>query len=439
MSEIKKCEHCQATESNRFRPLKASKWDKAEPAKKVKVSVEEVDSVGMVDHIEAVKTLAKIFYEREYTMSKGPVYSYDKLQEVFQDNHSLKEFLNQLYLAARPLELTEQTIGRMKKLIVHICYLLASLNNTIINAFKFDLMYYLDSVDAHDKYVENALSKYLDKAFVLNIDDYHNIHVPRSLILLLIIKHLDEQFIINLGIPYHEHCQNYRGECSDDELLEQLTLHSYNDRLVEKKSDRHIQNVILFDFVGSNLKRVEDYTKALQIVYNQELMQEYFSNHVIPIATDWPGQFFIRKAIAHRILLENEFGNTCKNIEFLYLTNLLSNLIPLVLDVYAVHHRGGNWAAYEETCLCCWSDLFLRFDRRNYKCAPLMFFQMDEIKTNFAALMVSMTKDLAKNEFVDESAENTVEDESDDAEAVLSDIEVENNLLENAKNAFLNL
>ena len=33
-----------------------------------------------------------------------------------------------------------------------------------------------------------------------------------------------------------------------------------------------------------------------------------------------------------------------------------------------------NWLAYEESCMRCWSDLFLRFDRRNYKRAPLMFF-----------------------------------------------------------------
>ena len=72
-------------------------------------------------------------------------------------------------------------------------------------------------------------------------------------------------------------------------------------------------------------------------------------------------------------IVYSKFGRT-KNIEFLYLTNLLSNLIPLVLDVYAVHHREGNWLAYEEACMRCWSDLFLQFDRRNYKRAPLMFF-----------------------------------------------------------------
>ncbi|RIB20050.1 hypothetical protein C2G38_2035584 [Gigaspora rosea] len=289
------------------------------------------EEIGMVDLVGAIKTMARFFYDREHVTNKSPIYSYDELQEEFQTNKGLKNFLDQLYLAARPFECTNQTMDRMKKLIVHICYLLASLNNTKINAFKFDLAYYLDSVgtsnegldmmtnldvaatlravdrkkkkisDAHKKYVENGLSKYLDRAFVLNIDDYHNIHVPRqsdststsrpthmativanscSMATIpsngvlnpkfldgdLIIKHLDEWFIISLGIPYHERCQNYRG----------------------------------------NLKGVEDYTKALQIVYNQESMQEYLSNHVIPIVADWPGQFFIRKAIAHQLLLNNE-------------------------------------------------------------------------------------------------------------------------------------
>ncbi|RIB07392.1 hypothetical protein C2G38_2214559 [Gigaspora rosea] len=563
MTDSKNCMNCETTGPTIFRSLKGEKWEEVENngltkvtwtkggklchncymnfvanplrrgAKRVKVEVEEVkvttseeieenvetmdEEVSMIDLVRTIEAMSRLFYEREHVKKEGPIYSYDELRKVFQANKYLENFLDQLYLAARPLERGEKTMNRIKKSIIHICYLLASLNNTKINSFKFDVAYYLDSAgtsnegidtlanlgvstmsrsvdrrkkkiaDAHEKYVENALSKYLDKAFVLNIDDYHNIHVPRqsdststsrpahmativanpcSITAIprngmlnpkfidseLIIKHLDERFITTLGIPYHERCQNYRGECFDDKLIEKLTLHSYNDRLVEKASDRHIQNAILFDFVGGNLKGVEDYTKALQIVYNQESMQEYLSNHVIPIVADWPGQFFIRKAIAHRLLLDNEvipsfvtsflpimgplhvslnsrelvfkqnsllfndiykgifgkkknlgkkprpwridlilhlmraawldisnivyskFGHTCKNIEFLYLTDLLNNLIPLVLDVYAVHHREGDWAAYEEACFRCWSDLFLRFDRRNYKRAPLMFF-----------------------------------------------------------------
>ncbi|RIB15074.1 hypothetical protein C2G38_2320577 [Gigaspora rosea] len=306
--------------------------------------------------------------------------------------------------------------------------------------------------EAHEEYIEKVLENRSENAFILNIDDYHNIHVnrqpdttstswaahmatiianpcptsaipqnralnPKVIDDKLIMKHLDERFIVNLGISYYDRRQKYIGKCSNDKLMEKLTLHSYDDRLEEKKkSNRHIQNAILFDFGEICLKSVEDYTKAPQIVYNQKPMQEYLSNNVVPIVANWPGQFFIRKAIAHQLLLNNEiipscvtafipmmgplhvflnsrelvfkknwflfnevykgifrqkkelgkkpqpwridlmlhimhmawlnisnlvyskFGHTCKNIEFLYLTNLLSNLIPLVLEVYAVHH-----------------------------------------------------------------------------------------------------
>ena len=151
-----------------------------------------------------------------------------------------------------------------------ICYL-ASLNNTRINSFKFDIAFYLDFVgtsneglntmanlgatitsravdrkkkkiaDEHEKFVENALTKYSKSAFVLNVDDYHNIHVQRQ----------------------------------------------------------------------------PDTT-----------------------TTSWA---------AH---MATVITNPCPNI----------SAIP------------RNWLAYEEVCMRCWSDIFLRFDRRNYKRAPLMFF-----------------------------------------------------------------
>ncbi|RIB12203.1 hypothetical protein C2G38_2201278 [Gigaspora rosea] len=505
MADSKCCLNCGTAGPAIFRSLKDKKWEEAEnnnlikekwvkggklchtcymnfvenpiqklrrEAKRVRISVGEVETtpgkvnvaykdigttmeditnedVSMVDLIGTIKAMARIFYEREHIKKEGPIYSYDELREVFQANKCLENFLDQLYLAARPLERGEKTMNRIQKLILHICYLLASLNNTKINSFKFDVAYYLDSVGTSNEGIDtlaklgvSTTSRASDStstsrpAHMATIvaNPCFTALIPRNGVLNpkfidseLIIKHLGERFITTLGIPYHEHCQNYRGERSDNDLIEKLTLHS-------------------------NLKGVEDYTKALQIVYNQESMQEYLSNHIIPIVADWPGQFFIRKAIAHQLLLDNEvipsfvtsflpimgpfhvslnsrelvfkqnsllfndiykgifgkkknlgkkprswridlilylmrvawleisnivyskFGHTCKNIKFLYLTDLLGNLISLVLDVYAVHHREGDWAAYEEACLRCWTDLFLRFDRRNYKRAPLMFF-----------------------------------------------------------------
>jgi hypothetical protein len=465
---------------------------------------------------DAIKVMAKALYEREYVEKKEPIYDFDEMRRIMEESEpALKHFFTQLYLAARPSDRNTQTMDRMKKLMIFICYLLASLNNTKINAFKFQIAYYLDSAgtsneglntmanigitttarsvdrrkkqmsDVHTKYVEDALQPYEQTAFILNVDDYHNIHTqrqpdttstswathmatilaipcpipaipcngiinPKIMDSALIIKHLDRRFITRLGVCYYDCFQ--RKERSDEELMNQLTLHSYNDRLMEKRSDRHIKNSILIDFVESNLKGITGYTSALKIVYDQEPMAMYLSNYAIPVVADWPGQFFIRKAVVQQFILQNrsiprfvksflpvmgplhvslnarelvflknsflfndiykgifgkhkdmgkkprpwridlilyivnmawayiaddiflKFGRTCKNIEFLYPTDLLSNLIPLVLDVYAVHHREGNWLAYEEACMRCWSDLFLRFDRRNYKRAPLMFF-----------------------------------------------------------------
>ena len=90
--------------------------------------------------------IAKIFYEREYN-KEGPIYEFDEMRRLLQEiEPSLKGFFDQLYLAAQPFERNEQTMDHMKRLMVFICYLLASLNNTKINSFKFDLAFYLDSV-----------------------------------------------------------------------------------------------------------------------------------------------------------------------------------------------------------------------------------------------------------------------------------------------------
>ena len=91
--------------------------------------------------------MAKIFYERKCSNKEGPIYNFDEMRRLLQEiEPSLKGFFDQLYLAARPFERNEQTMDRMKRLMVFICYLLASLNNTKINSFKFDLAFYLDSV-----------------------------------------------------------------------------------------------------------------------------------------------------------------------------------------------------------------------------------------------------------------------------------------------------
>src|SRR6266498_708823 len=75
----------------------------------------------------------------------------------------------------------------------------------------------------------------------------------------LIQKHLDKRFMINIGISYYERMRDNAKGYSDNELVDKLMIHSYNNRIIEKKNNRHIRDSIPSDFVDSTLNRKEDH------------------------------------------------------------------------------------------------------------------------------------------------------------------------------------
>src|SRR3990170_1455527 len=175
MSRTRQCVECKTTNSTKFRSLKGEKWKEAEKNNLVKISwregillcnicymsfvenplkkgpkrvksMNEEEVSTKIDFARAIKSMAKILYNREHSKKEEPIYSFDEMRRIFQEIESgLKDFFDQLYSTARPSERNNQTMDRMKKIMLFICYLLASLNNTKINAFKFDLAYYLDA------------------------------------------------------------------------------------------------------------------------------------------------------------------------------------------------------------------------------------------------------------------------------------------------------
>ncbi|CAG8833790.1 2393_t:CDS:1, partial [Gigaspora margarita] len=106
------------------------------PNQEVKTVIEGIKDVDTIYLIWAIETMTRAFYKREHIKKEGPIYSYDKLKKVFQADKNFKNFLDKLYLVAKPLEHVEKTMDYMKKLIIYICYLLALLNNTKINFFN---------------------------------------------------------------------------------------------------------------------------------------------------------------------------------------------------------------------------------------------------------------------------------------------------------------
>ncbi|RIB14800.1 hypothetical protein C2G38_2039893 [Gigaspora rosea] len=178
-------------------PIKREKKvTKKDVVEEIKIGVEEMEETDALSNnfelVEAIRSMQKFFTIEKLKKNKN----------LFISSTN--------YEAARPSERNNQTMERMKKIIVFICYLLASLNNTQINAFKSDLAFYLDSAgtsneglntmpnisitttsrtvnrkkkkisETHEEYVRDDLIEHLNNALILNIDDYHNIHVQQQ-------------------------------------------------------------------------------------------------------------------------------------------------------------------------------------------------------------------------------------------------------------------
>uniref|UniRef100_U9TT06 Uncharacterized protein n=1 Tax=Rhizophagus irregularis (strain DAOM 181602 / DAOM 197198 / MUCL 43194) TaxID=747089 RepID=U9TT06_RHIID len=153
--------------------------------------------------------------------------------------------------------------------------------------------------------------------FILNIDDYHNIHRrnqptllkthdinhfvtillnsnpntpkipyyslnnipiynPKGVDFKLIIDYINVNFMSKLGKSYYQQNEMWKQHLSDDSYenkLEFLTVHNYNRRVFEKIEQK-----------------------------------DYFNNFVIPTICDWPGQVNLRRAITLKLNKKENSG-----------------------------------------------------------------------------------------------------------------------------------
>ena len=67
-----------------------------------------------------------------------------------------------------------------------------------------------------------------------------------------------------------------------------------------------------------------------------------------------------------------KFGKTCKDLEYRTTIDLLDNIVPATLDIYANLFRAGLFDEYVETVFRIWT-FALWWKRKNYNKAPLAF------------------------------------------------------------------
>jgi len=215
------------------------------------------------------------------------------------------------------------------------------------------ISYHKDAVSKkHSKTVESRLSGSVNNAIVLNIDDYHSIHTKRmpntittstavhlATVLLNLIENepailkqdvhnpaLVDASLIKVGIDNYfmslysfPHNQRWGFHFVDDETkLEELTVHSYDVRLKEKRNTRSIKNVVLVDLLQNDLHSVKAYINATNAVTSIPILNRYIKEgNVIPVVADWPGQIFLRTAISRHLVYDSSSGVSDEILSFL--------------------------------------------------------------------------------------------------------------------------
>ncbi|PKK60752.1 hypothetical protein RhiirC2_792866 [Rhizophagus irregularis] len=263
------------------------------------------------------------------------------------------------------------------KKLVSLCYFLASINNKYINSIKADIGSYLQTSDASSSSIDTLANIGFSirrmtvdqKIFILNIDDYHNIHRhnkptlletlthnifhfvsillnsnsniaaipycsnnilihnPKGIDFKLIIKNFEDFFMKQIGKSYYEQNELWKQfliEDSYENRVENLNVHDYDGRIQNHQELRSLNNSKLVDFILHSLYSTKDYIECLDILFKvferSENEYNYLDNYVIPVVADWPGQVNIRRAITLRINKGNKSG----------ISEQILSLIPII-------------------------------------------------------------------------------------------------------------
>ena len=336
-----------------------------------------IDEINLSDKI---KKMSSVLYKNQRILKQKTIYDPDEFKNMLEmGDADLIGFFDELYQGTNPHTKSDKTNANNKKKLVSLCYFLASINNKYINSFKVDIGSYLQtsgtsssSIDTlanigfsitrrtvnrqknltsenHQDTVNSYCLQNIENMFILNIDDYHNIHRrnqptllkthdinhfvtillnsnpnipkipfyssnntisihnPKGVDFKLIINYIDANFMEKLGKSYYQQVEMWKQYLYDDSYenkMEFLTIHDYDGRIQNQQELRSMKNSKLVDFILHPLHSTKDYIESANILFatfKKIEQEEYLNNFVIPAICDWPGQINLRRAITLRL------------------------------------------------------------------------------------------------------------------------------------------
>ncbi|CAJ0748173.1 23961_t:CDS:2, partial [Entrophospora sp. SA101] len=377
---------------------------------------------------QAVGIVTDILYEREH-QGLPPIWIFEEFCAVMElEDKRLKYFFDELYLSINPLKKSKSTMENVSKQLVFLCYFICGIRNKFVNNAKRDLGMYLDSTGTPDStidtlatlgmtitsrsiaYHKDAISKKhlttvesnladsTNSALVLNIDDYHSIHIKRmpdttttssaehlATILLNPIKNqpaipredihnpaLIEAQLIKIGIENNfmstyslSHNQRWGFHLvSDKTKLEELTVHSYDVRLKEKRNTRSLKDAVLVDLLESKLQSMEAYINAINVAAS-------IMNAELPKFSDSPVEIFhsLLRRSTEKHLTADQIIKTARNINYLRFDDddFKENFVHTSSwAVYQYSSRNIETLTRKTACylLDCFTDIYTRINHK---------------------------------------------------------------------------
>ncbi|CAB4417820.1 unnamed protein product [Rhizophagus irregularis] len=331
--------------------------------------------------------LAMICRNHTYLFRKDILYTGEELQQFESDYQEIMTQLkisSEIKLSSKIIKMSNILYNNQHRLNLKPIYdpiaFETIINNKYINGIKVDIGSYLEtsgasssSIDTlanigvsvtrktvnrkknfisneHQQTVDNYCLQNIENMFILNIDDYHNIHRRNQPTLLqthniyhfvtillntntkipkipfyslnnfsihnpkgidsgLIINNIKNNFMNQLGKSYYmqkELWKNFLIEDSYENRVELLNIHNYDGRIQNYHELRSMSNSKLVDFILHPLHSTKDYIECLDYVFKaferlENIEENYLNNFIIPVIADWPGQVNIRRAITLRI------------------------------------------------------------------------------------------------------------------------------------------
>ncbi|CAJ0858326.1 2979_t:CDS:2 [Entrophospora sp. SA101] len=235
---------------------------------------------------QAVGIVTDILYEREH-QGLPPIWIFEEFCAVMElEDKRLKYFFDELYLSINPLKKSKSTMENVSKQLVFLCYFICGIRNKFVNNAKRDLGMYLDSTGTPDStidtlatlgmtitsrsiaYHKDAISKKHLTTVESNLAD--NIHNPALIEAQLIKIGIENNFMSTYSLSHNQRWGFHL--VSDKTKLEELTVHSYDVRLKEKRNTRSLKDAVLVDLLESKLQSMEAYINAINVAASENFV-----------------------------------------------------------------------------------------------------------------------------------------------------------------------